>query len=231
LLGLHGVVLAMQRYEEITPLIDSAVAGGLPLGSALYLIDAMLGAPVIQRAEATDSQWRARYGELYQGISLQTRWLLAAWHAHRRDTVRVKNLRAALLAETPVTPWPLRAALDGHLALARGDSAGAVRSFRELRSNVPAGVLEWGLVDPFAIERWVAASFALARSDFVEAERLASAFDHPSPVMYLPFVPGALALRIRAAEGLKRRELLAQYQERLHRLTVRGRADPVVSTR
>ncbi|HEU5304446.1 MAG TPA: hypothetical protein VFU40_07375, partial [Gemmatimonadales bacterium] len=147
-----------------------------------------------------------------------TRWLLAAWHAHRRDTLRLKGLRDAVLADTQSTPLPLRAAFDGHLALAHADTENAVNHFRTLRVNVSAEALEWGLAEPLALERLVLAGFALARGNFAEAHRIGAVFDHPAPIAYLPYLPASLQIRLRAAEGMGRPDLVARYQIRLRRL-------------
>ena len=217
-LGLHGIAMSRGRQRNIAPMIDSAIAGGLGRSAAMYFVDALIGSPVDAKAEAVSSDWRGQYGEHYQEISLPTRWLLAAWHAHRRDTVRLKGLRDAMLADTQSTGMPLRAGLDGQLALAHGDTAAAVRSFRTLRVNLPAGSLEWGLAEPLALERLVMAQFALARGNFSEAYLVATGFDHPAPVAYLPYLPRSLEIRMRAAEGMGRPDLAARAQARLRRL-------------
>jgi serine/threonine protein kinase len=217
-LGLHGIAMCQGRRREIAPMIDSAVAGGLGRAAAMYFVDALIGVPVDAKAEAVASAWRAQYGEHYQKISLPTRWLLAAWQAHRRDTVALKGLRDAMLADTQSTGLPLRAGLDGQLALARGDTAAAVQSFRKLRVTVPADALEWGLAEPLALERLVMAQFALAGGNFSEAYVVATGFDHPAPVAYLPYLPRSLEIRMRAAQAMGRPDLAARFQARLRRL-------------
>jgi hypothetical protein len=95
-----------------------------------------------------------------------------------------------------------------------------VRSFRSLQVNLPADVLQWGLVEPLAVERLIAAEFALSRRDFAEAERIAAIFDHPAPVAYLPFLPQALSIRLSAARGLQAADLVKRYQERIKKLQI-----------
>ena len=209
-MALHGVVMAGERYDELVPLIDSASAGGLGRALGMYLVDDLAGAPVGVKAEATEALWRGWYGKHYEGISLPTRWLLAAWHAHRGDTVRLKDLREAWRAELDTASLPVGAVLDAHLALARGDSTDAARAFGALRVNVPSDLLEWGLVEPLPIERLLLARLALARKDFAEADRIASVFSHPAPVAYLPFLPAAREVRRQAARGLRQQDLVAR---------------------
>ncbi|HEY8256713.1 MAG TPA: protein kinase [Gemmatimonadales bacterium] len=217
-LGLHGIVMSQRRLSEVVPLIDSAVAGGLGRASAMYFVDALIGAPVDARAEAVAADWRAKYGENYEQVSLAARWLLAAWHAHRRDTVRLQSLRDAMLADSQTTDLPIREALDGQLALARGDTAAAAGHFRALRVTVPAEALEWGLAEPMALERLVIAQYALGHGDAAEAYLAAAGFDHPAPVAYLPYLPLSLDIRMRAAERMGRSDLVSRMQARLRRL-------------
>jgi serine/threonine-protein kinase len=200
---LHGLVMAGERYGELVPLIDSASAGGLGRALAMYLVDDLAGAPVGVKAEATEALWRGWYGKHYEGISLPTRWLLAAWLAHRGDTTRLKDLREAWRAELDTASLPVGAVLDAHLALARGDSADAAHRFGALRIDLPPDLLEWGLVEPLPIERLRLAGLVLARKDFAEAGRIAAVFDHPAPVAFLPFIPAVREVRRRAAQGLR----------------------------
>jgi hypothetical protein len=216
--GLHGIVLSQGRYAELVPLTDSAVEGGQGRAPALYFIAVLAGAPLEAKAEETDSLWRSLYGEQYGEVSPQTRWLVAAWHAHRRDTVRLRALRAALLSDTQATQLPIRDALDGHLALARADTVNALLHLRRLRVDAPAEAVEWGLVESLAVERLLLAKLALARGEFAEANRIAGVFDHPGPVTFISFIRPALDIRLRAARALGRSDLVGRYRARLHQL-------------
>jgi len=221
-LGLHGIIMSEKRYAEIPALIDSALARGLTRAPVLYFVDDLVGAPVESRAEAAAGSWRAQYGPTFDGVSVQTRWLLAAWSAHRRDSLTLEKLRAATPREPTADDLRLRQALDGFLALARADTSAAVRIFRELRFDVPADVLQWGLVEPLATERLVLAQSALARRDYGEAMRITSLFDHPAPVAYLPFIPLALSVRMQAARALDRIDLVDRLQNRMRSLQIHG---------
>jgi hypothetical protein len=216
-LGLHGVIMSQRRYADLPALIDSAVAVGVGRAPAMYLLDAVLGAPVTAKAAQIDSAWRAEYGDAYTGVSLGTRIMLAGWLAHQGDTTRLKKLRSSLLAER-TSRLPLRRLLDGHLALARADTAAAVSSFRGLRINATGDDLDWGLVEPLALERLVQAKLALDRDRFAEAQQIAADFDHPAPVAFLPFVSLGLSIRLRAAQELGQPDQIARYQSRLRRL-------------
>jgi hypothetical protein len=221
-LGLHGVIMSEKRYAEIGPLIDSAVARNLGRAPVLYFVDDLAGAPVESKAESTAIAWGAKYGAGYEGVSPQTRWLLAAWAAHHRDTLALQQLHAAALLQPRNDELPFQEALSGFLAIARADTAAAVRIFSALRFDVPAEVLEWGLVEPLAVERLVLAESALARRDFGEALRITGVFDHPAPVAYLPFIPQALSIRLQAARGLDQPDLVNRYQSRMRLLQIHG---------
>ena len=121
--------------------------------------------------------------------------------------------------ETPAkSEMPFTDALEGFLAIARADTAAAVLKFRKLQFDVPAEVLQWGLVEPLAVERLVLAESALASRDFGEALRITGVFDHPAPVAYLPFLPQALSIRLQAARGLDQPVLVDRYQDRMRAL-------------
>jgi serine/threonine protein kinase len=218
LLGLHGVIMAERRYRELAPLIDSANMRGIGRAPALYFLDATLGAPVEPQAETIDSAWRSQFGQQYQQVSLGTRLLVLAWSAHRRDTLRVKQLSQAMLADTASNGISLRPLVEGQLALARGDTAKAAELFSSLRVNVPADQLEWDLSQPLPLERLLIARGALARDDPESAIRYATVFDHPAPVAYLPFVAASLDVRLEAAHRLGRRDLVGRFERRLARL-------------
>jgi hypothetical protein len=215
---LLGIALSQGRYDQVVSLTDSAVAGGHGRAPAFYFIGVLVGAPLEAKAEETDSLWRRLYGEQYGDVSLETRWLVAAWCAHRRDTVRLRALRAAMLADTQGTALPIRAVLDGHLALARGDTITALRHFRVLRLDAPRDAVEWSLVESLAIERLLLARLAIARGDYAEAHRVAGVFDHPAPVAYLSFMRPALDVRLRSARALGKSDLVGRYRARMNRL-------------
>jgi serine/threonine-protein kinase len=218
LLGLNGVLVSQARYDDIERAIEQAAATGLGRAPALYFLDVLAGAPLDDRARTTDSIWRSRFGDHYAGVSPQTRWLVGAWQAHEGDTARLKHLHAGMQSDTLAAGLPFEAALRGHLALALGDTVGALASFSALRAEFQPEALEWGLVEPLALERILLARIALARRAFAEAHRLAALFDHPTPVAFVPFVPASLEIRRQAARALGRNDFAELYRSRLRRL-------------
>ena len=82
--------------------------------------------------------------------------------------------------------------------------------------------LVWGYTASLPVERLVRAELLYARGRYEEAIRIAGGFDHPTPVVYLPFLPASLVLRYRAAQALAQPQRAERYRSRL---TVLGRAD------
>jgi glycosyltransferase A (GT-A) superfamily protein (DUF2064 family) len=113
-------------------------------------------------------------------------------------------------------------AVGGHLALARRDTAAALRAFRALRPTAKVDSLTWDLWEPLAVERLALAKLLLERRQYREAHRVAAEFDHPEPIIYVAFVRASLQIRLLAAEGLGSRELAATYRSRLGLLDRRG---------
>jgi hypothetical protein len=63
-------------------------------------------------------------------------------------------------------------------------------------------------------ERLLLARLLLARGEALAALQVASNFDAPSPVAYLPYLPASLALRITAADRLGDAKLLERLRRR-----------------
>jgi hypothetical protein len=106
-------------------------------------------------------------------------------------------------------------ALNGHLALARGDTAEAVQTFRSLRPIGSRTLLEWEIAEPLAVEKMQLARVLYALGDYAEARQVAEIFDHPQPIAFLPFLPASLELRYRSASAEGRRRLADTYRRRL----------------
>ncbi|MBI3983060.1 MAG: protein kinase [Gemmatimonadetes bacterium] len=226
LLGLNGLMAAQGRTAEVTSLLDSAITAGTSQALWLYVLNAAAGLPVRARAAAMEAFARQRYGDAYQGAGPHTAWLLGIWHAGFGSIEALARLHRDLENRAATTgsrlPRLLADALAGHLALARGDTADAIARLRSLRPNVPSDSLTWSLWESLPVERLKLARLLLARGEHAEALRVAAAFDHQQPIVYLPFLPASLALRLQAAQALGRSQLASTYRIRLLKL---GRAD------
>ena len=226
LLGLQGLLLAQGREAEVRTLLDASVAT-LPAAVGLFLVDAVAGAAFEDRAEAVSASLDGDPATFRAGRL----WYLGEWAARRRDSLRLGELERAaqaLAARTGTQGDRLVAdALAAHLQLHRGDSAGALARFRLLASVARTDSLAWDPWHALVPERMQLAELLLASGDAEQAARVLEVFDGQQTVMFLPYLPRALALRVRAAEALGRPREGAQLRERIAAL-VRA---PVAATR
>ena len=109
-------------------------------------------------------------------------------------------------------------AAEAHATFASADTVGAIERLRSLTPNAPRNFLVFGDFEPLAVERMLLAELLLAQGDYGDAYEVASIFDHPAPVAYLPFLPRSLAIRERAAEALGDSERMAEAGMRLRAL-------------
>ena len=121
----------------------------------------------------------------------------------------------------------LAAALDAHAALARGEEDEGIRRLAELKPTAPLWQYFWEFHEALAPERIRWARALLAKGEYQEALRVASLFDHPSPVTYIAYLAPSLAIRLRAAEALGRTDLVTQFRNRLVRLGWEGAEVPL----
>ncbi len=225
LLGFHGMLLASGQDVRAVRAVDSAVAGGLSPALALYVLDASAGVDVGTRADAFVSQlW-----DKLDTRGTPSLWLLSLWASRERDTTRLKRIGSLLDSRAG---GPKGARLDtlisrvagAYLALARGDSAQALRKFGELEPTAPHGVMEGSLWEALAPERMTLARLQLARGDPAGAIRTASALDHPGELVNQFYLRPSLTLRADAARALGDSALERRARDRL--TTLRPTAAP-----
>ena len=72
----------------------------------------------------------------------------------------------------------------------------------------------WNPWEALGGERLLLARLLLARGEARAALQVASNFDAPSPVTYLPYLPASLELRIEAAERVGDRKLTERLRRR-----------------
>ena len=227
LVGLQGALVAQGRDDEVNQLLDSAVSAGTGYANILYFIDALAGARTNEKAAAAAAAVRQRVGPNYEHVtSPEQLWILGAWHAAQGDSAMLNTLHRALTTlaarSNDRKASLFGRALAAHLAVARGDTAGAIAALRQLAPTAPRDSLDWSISEPLPVERLLLARLLVARGQAEEAYRVAAAFDHPTPVIYPPFVPASLVVRYRAAAALGNAELAHLSRQRLMRL---GRHD------
>jgi len=219
-LVLDGVLMATSRGADVRALVDSVVASGIGPARGLYITGAIAGGPMAASAEESDSLARVRYGADYHGVRTAAQlWLLGVWNAHldRREPLRAvaSELAARAAASGLPADSAYALAMAGHLALAEGDSARALRSFDAAVHVQSVTGITWGLSEALPIERLRLAELLLAQGSYADAITVADAFDHHEPVAFLPFLVPSREVRLRAAEAAGLEQRAATYRERL----------------
>jgi hypothetical protein len=215
--GVHGLLVAERRYDEALAVIDSSLASGMRSAYFLYVLGALAGAPFDAGAEQAERVARQGAGEYYERAGPETQWMFAVWHGrHGRidKLVRIaENLRAQ--GEGDLKAALFARALDAHVALARGDTMRSLELLEGLRSVGTDNEILWSAGLSLAPERHLLAELQLARGLYREAYLSASVFDHPNAIMFLPYVPRSLEIRVEAAEAIGHRELARTLRRRL----------------
>jgi serine/threonine-protein kinase len=227
-LMLQDLLAAQGRETAIVSLVDSLANAGMWWATTAYLVDALSATPGFDtRVPETIASFRSVYGAQYEdSLDIRRLLLLGAWYGRTlriSDATRLHGLLARRAAKTPDPEARLYAhALEAHLLLARGDSDAALTRFEGLTPTAWWDDLAWGWAESLPVERITRAELLLSRGRYQEALDVSSAFDHPTPIVYLPFLPASLTLRHRAATAMARPEEAALYRDRLVAL---GRAD------
>ncbi|HEY7615027.1 MAG TPA: serine/threonine-protein kinase [Gemmatimonadales bacterium] len=218
---LQGLYAAQGRDTSIVALIRSRSGRDRwQTVLSIYLIDALAGVPgfdsvVTQAIRATARRVGSRYEDSLDTARLL---LLGTWYARSGRLAEAEKLHRRLSRQSPGAgdgDSLFAAALAAHILLARGDSAAAFATLEGLAPIARRDDLVWGYVESLPVERLVRAQLLHARGRHEEAIRAAGEFDHPTPVVYLPFLPGSLVLRYRAAQALAQPHRAERYRSRL----------------
>ena len=227
LMGLQHLLVARGQAAEVERLLDSAVQHGMPAAAALYLLDAAVGADLGRRAAEVATRDAERYGVEYRGSPPSNRlWLLALWEASQGRAEKVAAIADELESRADTggarRDSLLARAVRAHAALARGDSAEALRRFGELVPTAPGDDLVWELAEPLAVERLVLMKLLMASGRMAEALDVGAVFDSPVPLIHLLFVRENLELRLRAARAMAYGDLVRRLSQRLERVKSYG---------
>lgn len=228
-LGLQGILVAEGRDEELADLLEQVLGDGEGSVRFLYALDVLAGAPLEEQARAVDAEAAAAWGPSYASVGPMTSWLLTLWNAREGDLDALEALTTRLRTleqerSDSLTAVIARAA-EAHAILARGDTLAAAEALGSLRPVSDYNTLWTGIVEPLPAERLVRAELLLATGRPEEAYRVASVFDHPQPLMFLPFLPRSLEIRAQAAEALQGPEWSRRAEEARTRLVALGRED------
>ncbi|MDX1394747.1 MAG: protein kinase [Gemmatimonadota bacterium] len=219
LLGLQGVLVNQGRFEEALAVLDSADAAGETSAKSIYVLNSLAGAPMQSRATETAAIGRRFFGDDYsRTVTANLMWVFAVWEASHGNAATLEAIHEELLrkAENGVAHATLFAeALDGHLALLSDDVNRAIEVFQGLTAEVPLDTLAWSMELAVPVERLRLAELLLENGQPEEAIAAATVFDHAGPIIFLPFIPASLALRLRAAELVGDDTQATLYRERL----------------
>jgi len=219
IVGLQSLLAAQNRLRELRSILDSSVTSGLEFANRFYLLDALAGLDVGERAAALAVDYER--GAPGRSISPSVLWLLGTWHAQSGATAKAESLRAVLVREaarTGARPAIRYAeALGARLALQRGDT-GAIARLRAVFAVGSRDELSWGLGEPLAADRLLLSEFLLRHDRPEDALAVAGVLDHSSPTTFLAFLPASLKLRREAARALRRPDLVRRFDERLSTL-------------
>jgi len=220
IIGLQSILLAEGRTNEATRRIDEWIARGQG-GTSLYLLDAPYYPELQQRARQVAEEDAMKFGAAYERCPFPLRlWQLGVWEA-RSGRVSVadaiaRNLQARAAKSGEVHERLLAKSMASHAALARGDSANAMRMLTELvGEELPSAELSWNVATSRGTDRIALAELLLTRRDYRKAIDVADVFDSEWPQIYILYYPASLSVRADAASALGDNEAAARYRNRL----------------
>jgi len=220
IVGLTSTLLAQNRLNDASAVIDSSLARGLN-GGLIYLMAAPLFPGLRAAAEATAQRDRESYGENYEELAHKLRlWQLGVWEAlHGRSTAAssiASDLTSRARESGTAPDRRMARSMTAFAALSRGDTAFALRTLRSVLSEpVPSSEIAWDMAAPRGLERLILARLMVARKDFRNAIAVANVFDAAWPSVYLLYVPASLEVRVAAASAVSEERMASHFRRRL----------------
>ena len=192
----------------------------------LFLLEAAAGVAFGERAADLARSHGSDFGSMPSPLL----WARGTWEARRGSPHAADTIAAILAARAETGTRPRNRlfadAVRAQALLARGDTSAARARLAALKPSAGVEEIAWSLWEPLGIERLTLAEIALARGEHAEALRLASLLDAPAPFVYLIFRPASLQLRLQAARGLKRQDLVQAYESRMSAMGYRVERHP-----
>jgi len=227
LLQLQAILLARGRVTEAMEQVDRRPEE--EVASVMYLLDAPVFPEISAKAAEVARRYKAECGLGYARCASPYRiWELGVWdadHGHTAESQLAARELTSRAGRADSQDAQLLAILGrsvaAHTALARSDTATALRLFATLAGDaVPGGVgIEWDVGKPLGLDRLRFAQLLLARNRAREALEVADMLDSTAPCVYLLYLPASLRLRLSAARAIGDDAKAAQYQSRLAALT------------
>jgi tetratricopeptide (TPR) repeat protein len=122
LVGLQSLLVAMGRADEVAELLNSAATAGVSAAEDFYLLDAAAGAPLATKASEIAEQRRRNLFDL----SEPRLWFLGMWDLVQGRLDEATQIRDMLAMRGTRMEDLLARSLTAHIALAEGDSTGAL---------------------------------------------------------------------------------------------------------
>jgi tetratricopeptide (TPR) repeat protein len=195
-------------------------------GRSLYLLAGPVVPALADSARAVAREDSVRGGADYAGISSRIRrWELGVWAAAEGKPALAQAVARRLLARADSgarVDTLLARSMAAHAALARGDSADALRRFETLlRMGAPTADLQWNEAASAGYDRVVLGRLLLARNEPARAIRVLEVLESATPAVFPLYLKTSLALRADAARALGQPALASAFQARVAALSMR----------
>jgi hypothetical protein len=229
MLALHGLLVAQGREAESRALLEGDTLFAPVYRGQLYILATLAGGHFeAEAAEFADRQW-AVFRANPQEFGNDELWFLGSWLAHQGRYSETMAVRDKILSrlQNPRRDSLLAISLQARGALARGDSAGALRILQTLSPNANSHqALTWTPWESLGHERLLLARLLLARRQHWEALYVTSGFDSPVPIAYLMYLPASLQIRAELANRIGMGRLASASR---HRLAALRTESPIVN--
>jgi ATP/maltotriose-dependent transcriptional regulator MalT len=214
--------MARGRYAALEAFLDSVVAAGYRGALSLYLFNEALGAPRSPGGDEAERLGRELAGDLYERARPDNRLLFGLRHVQAGQLGRAAAVSAALEHTADSTGDPsarlFADALAAHVAVARGDTAEALRRFGRLAMNMPERLRVWTPAYTLAPTRLLQGEVLLAQGRYAEADSVVGMLEQATILSQQAALPNTLLLRAEIARGAGRPARAAEYEERVRRI-------------
>ncbi len=219
LIGLQGLQLSLHDQTGA----ERSIANFLErwkIGTSLYLFDAAAWRVFTDKASrVAEGDAKELQGDPSACTASLRCWLLGVFLSSAGRVDEAAAIAPRILQPTGRPPTHedsvMARSLEGHVQLARGDTAAAIAAFQQLLLSGRSIVsLEWDLAMPLAIERLALARVMIARGQLESAIGVLDVLDSRS-VVHGGFVATSLELRAQAANQLHDDARAASYRARL----------------
>ena len=195
-------------------------------GRSLYLLAGPVVPALADSARAVAREDSVRGGADYAGISSRIRrWELGVWAAADGKPGLAQAVARQLLARADSgarVDTLLARSMAAHAALARGDSADALRRFETLLPmGAPTADLQWNEAASAGYDRVVLGRLLLARNEPARAIRVLEVLESATPAVFPLYLKTSLTLRAEAARALGQPALASAFEARVAALSAR----------